>query len=196
MPGDDHGPDPTNGCDGPHQGRFPTRSSCVSASGAPVDLRPYAERLEARTELDVCCDFLTHVRGGAVASEDERALWQEAIDAARLGRSRSVTKASSPPSGLGGRCRVRIHLLEAGQPGPFPNESRLTSTTWPLELFLIHGPTGAGRQSILDAVCCALFADLPAPGRRRDCAVTTPPADRVPRGGPRVHDQPAVVGCD
>jgi len=45
----------------------------------------------------VCCDFLTHVRGGAVASEDERALWQEAIDAARLGRSRSSDEGVVTP---------------------------------------------------------------------------------------------------
>ncbi|CCH70309.1 MAG TPA: exonuclease SbcCD subunit D [Phycicoccus elongatus] len=80
------------------KGRFPhTLELRFEPQGAPVDLRPYAERLEARTELDVCCDFLTHVRGGAVASEDERALWQEAIDAARLGRSRSSDEGVVTP---------------------------------------------------------------------------------------------------
>ncbi|MDO5501968.1 MAG: exonuclease SbcCD subunit D [Actinomycetia bacterium] len=43
----------------------------------------YSSRTAQRSDLDVCCDFLEHVRVGAAASEEERALFDEA-----LGRSR------------------------------------------------------------------------------------------------------------
>lgn len=43
----------------------------------------YSARVAQRSELDVCCDFLAHVRGGAQVSPDDRALLDEA-----LGRSR------------------------------------------------------------------------------------------------------------
>lgn len=47
----------------------------------------YAARVAERDDLDVCCDFLPHVRGGAPATEDERGLLAEALGAARLRRS-------------------------------------------------------------------------------------------------------------
>ncbi|KRE41485.1 AAA family ATPase [Knoellia sp. Soil729] len=57
---------------------------------------------------------------------------------------------------------MRIHQLSATAFGPFPDEvtvdfDELTSAG----LFLIHGPTGAGKTSLLDAICFALFADVP-----------------------------------
>ncbi|MFC7492296.1 MULTISPECIES: AAA family ATPase [unclassified Knoellia] len=57
---------------------------------------------------------------------------------------------------------MRIHRLSATAFGPFPDEISvdfdvLTSAG----LFLIHGPTGAGKTSLLDAICFALFADVP-----------------------------------
>lgn len=57
---------------------------------------------------------------------------------------------------------MRIHRLSATAFGPFPDEvtvdfDELTSAG----LFLIHGPTGAGKTSLLDAICFALFADVP-----------------------------------
>ena len=39
--------------------------------GAAVPLRPYAPRVATATDLEVCCDFLGHVRGGRGASDDE-----------------------------------------------------------------------------------------------------------------------------
>lgn len=48
----------------------------------------YAARVpSARAELDVCCDFLAHVRAGAAASDDERATLAEALDASRAARA-------------------------------------------------------------------------------------------------------------
>ena len=63
---------------------------------------------------------------------------------------------------------MRIHRLRATAFGPFPDEvtvdfDALTASG----LFLIHGPTGAGKTSLLDAICFALFADVPGVRDRR-----------------------------
>ena len=34
----------------------------------------------------MCCEFLGHVRGGRAATDDERALLAEAVEASRVGR--------------------------------------------------------------------------------------------------------------
>jgi exonuclease SbcD len=48
----------------------------------------YAARVpSARAALDVCCDFLAHVRAGAAASDDERATLAEALDASRAAQA-------------------------------------------------------------------------------------------------------------
>lgn len=56
-------------------------------AGAPGLPMTYARRVQDRTPLDVCCDFVSHVRGGANADEGERALLAAALDAARQGRA-------------------------------------------------------------------------------------------------------------
>ena len=67
--------------------RFPhTLELRFDPQGATVPLRPYAARVAARADLDVCCDFLGHVRGGRGATDDERALLAEAVEASRVGR--------------------------------------------------------------------------------------------------------------
>ncbi|HET7761402.1 MAG TPA: exonuclease SbcCD subunit D [Phycicoccus sp.] len=67
--------------------RFPhTLELRFEPEGATVPLRPYAARVEARAEVDVCCDFLGHVRGGRAAGEEERELLAEAVGAARVRR--------------------------------------------------------------------------------------------------------------
>jgi exonuclease SbcD len=69
------------------QRRFPhTLELRFQPEGAHVPLRPYASRVEARAEVDVCCDFLGHVRGGRAAGADERALILEAVGASRVER--------------------------------------------------------------------------------------------------------------
>lgn len=58
--------------------------------GGPVDVRSYAARLDsAPAPLDVCCDFLTHVRDGHAATDDERALLAAAVEEARIDRQES-----------------------------------------------------------------------------------------------------------
>lgn len=67
--------------------RFPhTLVLQFDPQGAAVPVRSYTERTAAEDPVDVCCDFLGHVRAGAAASEDERALLLEAVEAVRLDR--------------------------------------------------------------------------------------------------------------
>ena len=68
------------------------RSVSGESGEAPVErplavpLRPYAARAASRSDLDVCCDFLEHVRGGRAASEQERELLAQAVEESRLAR--------------------------------------------------------------------------------------------------------------
>ncbi len=56
--------------------------------GAPTEISSYAARLHAaRSEVEVCCDFLGHVRVGATATDAEREVLAEAVEAARLARA-------------------------------------------------------------------------------------------------------------
>ena len=51
--------------------------------------------------------------------------------------------------------------------GPFPKEEKIDFTAMGQQpFFLIHGPTGAGKTTILDAICFALYGD--ASGSARD----------------------------
>lgn len=69
--------------------RFPhTLELRFDPQGTVPAVHTYASRLERRSDVDVCCDFLAHVRGGAVASEAERTLVAEAFEAARVERGR------------------------------------------------------------------------------------------------------------
>ena len=68
--------------------RFPhTLELRFEPVGAVLDTRTYATRLRsARSEVDVCCDFLGHVREGRAASDDEREVLVEAVEQVRLDR--------------------------------------------------------------------------------------------------------------
>lgn len=68
--------------------RFPHALALEFApQGAPVHVRSYAARVAQRADLDVCCDFLGHVRGGRTATDDERALLAEALESSRVARA-------------------------------------------------------------------------------------------------------------
>lgn len=57
---------------------------------------------------------------------------------------------------------MRLHHLEITGFGPFADPTRIDFDTLSESgLFLLSGPTGAGKSSVLDAVCFALYGDVP-----------------------------------
>ncbi|WP_435198518.1 AAA family ATPase [Janibacter sp. GS2] len=57
---------------------------------------------------------------------------------------------------------MRLHRLTATAFGPFADEVDLDlEAISTAGLFLIHGPTGSGKTSLLDAICFALYANVP-----------------------------------
>lgn len=67
--------------------RFPhTLELRFEPEGLLPQKRSYAARVSARSDLDVCCDFLEHVRGGAPAPAAERDLLDEALGLSREAR--------------------------------------------------------------------------------------------------------------
>lgn len=63
---------------------------------------------------------------------------------------------------------MRIHRLEVQAFGPFAERVVVDlDAASAAGLFLVHGPTGAGKTSLLDAVCFALYADVPGSRSRR-----------------------------
>ncbi len=57
---------------------------------------------------------------------------------------------------------MRLHHLEITGFGPFPETVAIDfDALSEAGLFLLSGPTGAGKSSILDAVCFALYGDVP-----------------------------------
>ncbi len=86
---------------------------------------------------------------------------------------------------------MRIHRLEVAGFGPFRTAQTVDFDHFIDDgIFLITGKTGAGKSSILDAICFALYDAVPASStpfvsrctmlyramtaRRPDCAATTP----------------------
>ncbi len=57
---------------------------------------------------------------------------------------------------------MRVHRLEITAFGPFAGTEVVDfDTLSSAGLFLVHGPTGAGKTSTLDAICFALFGQVP-----------------------------------
>jgi DNA repair protein SbcD/Mre11 len=68
--------------------RYPdTLVLAFEPDGVQAIPRTSAASLRHRGDLDLCCDFLTHVRGGNAASEPERALLATAVERSRVARS-------------------------------------------------------------------------------------------------------------
>jgi exonuclease SbcC len=62
---------------------------------------------------------------------------------------------------------VRIHRLEISAFGPFAATEHIDFDRLSAHgLFLLNGPTGAGKTSVLDAICFALYGSVP--GARQD----------------------------
>ncbi|MFK4146046.1 AAA family ATPase [Streptomyces sp. NPDC004065] len=59
---------------------------------------------------------------------------------------------------------MRLHRLDITAFGPFGGSQRVDFDALSAAgLFLLHGPTGAGKTSVLDAVCYALYGSVPGP---------------------------------
>lgn len=57
---------------------------------------------------------------------------------------------------------MRIHRLEIQAFGPFAERQHIDFDTLTEQgLFLLNGPTGAGKSSVLDAICYALYGSVP-----------------------------------
>ncbi|MGW0699949.1 AAA family ATPase [Streptomyces sp. NPDC002867] len=82
---------------------------------------------------------------------------------------------------------MRLHRLTVTAFGPFGSTQEVDFDTLSAAgLFLLHGPTGAGKTSVLDAVCFALYGAVPgarqSPGtslRSDHAAVGTPTEVRL-----------------
>ena len=79
---------------------------------------------------------------------------------------------------------MRLHHLEITAFGPFADTvsvdlDRLSAAG----LFLLAGPTGAGKTSVLDAICFALYGDVPgdrAAAKRLRCDQAEPGVAPMP----------------
>ncbi|MET9881606.1 SMC family ATPase [Streptomyces sp. NPDC006430] len=77
---------------------------------------------------------------------------------------------------------MRLHRLKVTAFGPFaePQEIDFDALSG-AGIFLLHGPTGAGKTSVLDAVCYALYGSVPGP---RQAPGTSLRSDHAPAGTP------------
>jgi exonuclease SbcC len=80
---------------------------------------------------------------------------------------------------------MRLHVLEMEAFGPFAGATRVDfDTLSEAGLFLLSGATGAGKTSVLDAVCFALYGDVPGD---RSAAKRLRCDQAEPSVAPRVH---------
>lgn len=79
--------------------RFPhTLVLQFDPQGAPTPVRSYAQRTTAESDLDVCCSFLGHVRGGQGPTELEQAVLATAVEAVRVQRAGDLDEGQLPLS--------------------------------------------------------------------------------------------------
>lgn len=90
---------------------------------------------------------------------------------------------------------MRLHRLEVTAFGPFAETATVDFDELGADgLFLLHGQTGAGKTTVLDAIAFALYGRVPgARGRASGCTPTTP--IRRFRRGCCWRPRSAVGGC-
>ncbi|MDF8266247.1 AAA family ATPase [Luteipulveratus flavus] len=88
---------------------------------------------------------------------------------------------------------MRLHHLRIEAFGPFPGSESIDFDTLSGHgLHLIHGPTGAGKSTILDAICFALFGQVP--GLRRGHRESLRSDHAAPGAVPKVSLEVTVGG--
>ena len=123
------------------------------------------------------------MRSGHAATDAEREVIAHAVEAARLGRADHDGEGAASVRRRGTGCRgVRLHRLSLTAFGPFAGTVDIDfDAISSAGLFLIRGATGAGKTSILDAICFALYADVPgARPSGRSLRSDHAPRDAVP----------------
>jgi exonuclease SbcC len=76
---------------------------------------------------------------------------------------------------------MRLHRLRITAFGPFAGEEEVdVDALNDGGLFLLHGPTGAGKTSVLDAICFALYGRVPGERGGNRLRSDHAPADRAP----------------
>ncbi|MFE3141384.1 AAA family ATPase [Streptomyces scopuliridis] len=87
---------------------------------------------------------------------------------------------------------MRLHRLTITAFGPFATTEEVDfDALCAAGLFLLHGPTGAGKTSVLDAVCYALYGAVP--GARQSPGATLR-SDHAPAGTPTEIGLDLTVG--
>ncbi len=76
---------------------------------------------------------------------------------------------------------MRPRRLRFGALGPYPGEVEIDFDALAADgVFLIHGPTGAGKTFLLDALCFVLYGDVPGERRSDSLRSHHAPADASP----------------
>ncbi|WP_019548824.1 AAA family ATPase [Streptomyces sulphureus] len=77
---------------------------------------------------------------------------------------------------------MRLHRLDVTAFGPFARTQRVDFDALSSGgLFLLHGPTGAGKTSVLDAVCYALYGSVPGARQQPGASLRSDHADPAVR---------------
>ena len=200
VPGDAHRPGPPARGHGPaarSASRTPSSSRFEPAGrrGRRCAATPRRSRRAPTTSTCAATSSPTSA-GAARPTDDERALLAEAVEATRAGsrhrrrRGRGAicrVRAAAVRSDGG---RVRLHRLEVDGVRAVrrPGHRRLRRPRRPRASSSSTGRPAPGKTSLLDAVCFALYADVPGrPEQAAGCAATTPRRDAVPTVAARAH---------
>ena len=154
--------------------RFPhTLVLAFAPAGAPA---PSADRRHPRAARDheIALDFVDELRGAPATDDESRP--------APPGVRRLRRRPRRRHAGVGGERErlMRLHHLSVTAFGPFVETADVDfDALSDAGLFLLSGATGAGKSSVLDAVCFALYGAVPGDRNARRAAALRPGATRA-----------------
>ena len=115
-------------------------------------------RVDGRSDLDVALGFVAEVRE-LEATTEEALLLQLACDSCRIDEDRDADFSPRPPRPWADAAATGWTVTAFG---PFAGTETVDFDALnDAGLFLLTGPTGAGKTSLLDAVCFALYGRCP-----------------------------------